>query len=81
MRIAGSPDSAGSDQANLELARRRTEAFREALLTQGVSPHRIELQAPPKGLTVVDSGTPADRRENRRIEVLFSDVQGRFAAR
>jgi outer membrane protein OmpA-like peptidoglycan-associated protein len=77
--IGGWSDGAGSAQANAELSRRRAEAFREALLTEGVSPHRIELQAPGEGSPVADRGSSAGRQENRRVEVLFSDVQGRFA--
>jgi outer membrane protein OmpA-like peptidoglycan-associated protein len=75
--IGGFSDS--RDQANLELSRRRAEAFREALLTDGVSPHRIELQAPAEGSPVADRAAAAGRPESRRLEVLFSDVQGRFA--
>jgi outer membrane protein OmpA-like peptidoglycan-associated protein len=71
-------DSASRDQTNLELSRRRAEAFREALLTDGVSPHRIELQAHGEDSPVADRGTAASRPESRRLELLFSDVQGRF---
>jgi outer membrane protein OmpA-like peptidoglycan-associated protein len=77
--IGGFSDSASRDQGNLELSRRRAEAFREALLTDGVSPHRIELQAHGESSPVADGGTAAGRPESRRLEVLFSDVQGRFA--
>jgi outer membrane protein OmpA-like peptidoglycan-associated protein len=79
--IEGFTDSVGSEQTNLELSRRRAEAFREALLMEGVSPQRIELQAHGEGFPVADNGTPAGRQENRRVEVLFSDGQGRFATR
>jgi outer membrane protein OmpA-like peptidoglycan-associated protein len=79
--IEGYTDSVGSEQTNLELSRRRAEAFREALLMEGVSPQRIELQAHGEAFPVADNGTSAGRQENRRVEVLFSDGQGRFASR
>jgi outer membrane protein OmpA-like peptidoglycan-associated protein len=79
--IEGFTDSQGSDEMNLELSRRRAEAFRSALLQSGVSQERIEVRAHGEGFPVADNGTPAGRQQNRRVEVLFSDGQGRFAAR
>jgi len=79
--IEGFTDSQGSDQLNLELSRRRAEAFRSALQQTGVAQDRIEVRAHGEAYPVADNGTAAGRQQNRRVEVLFSDGQGRFAAR
>lgn len=79
--VEGFTDSQGSDAMNLQLSQRRAEAFRQALLAAGVEAGRIEVQAHGEAFPVADNGNAAGRQQNRRVEVLFSDPQGRFAAR
>ena len=79
--IEGFTDSQGSDQLNLELSQRRADAFRQALLNAGLGADRIEVRAHGEAFPVADNGNAAGRQQNRRVEVLFSDPQGHFAAR
>lgn len=79
--IEGFTDSQGSEQMNLELSRRRAEAFRQALLRAGVAADRMEVQAHGEAMPVADNTTAAGRQQNRRVEVLFSNDEGRFATR
>jgi outer membrane protein OmpA-like peptidoglycan-associated protein len=79
--VEGFTDSTGSDQLNMALSQRRADAFRLALLRAGVTPERIEVRAHGKAFPVADNATAAGRQQNRRVEVLFSDGQGRFAER
>lgn len=78
--IEGYTDDVGSDASNLELSRRRAEAFREALLSRGIGGDRVEVRAHGEAMPVADNGTATGRQQNRRVEILFSDMQGRFAA-
>ncbi|MCY7316663.1 MAG: OmpA family protein [Rubrivivax sp.] len=79
--IEGFTDSQGSDELNMELSQRRAEAFRRALVSSGVETGRIELRAHGKSHPVASNDTAAGRQQNRRVEVLFSDPQGRFGER
>ena len=79
--IEGFTDSVGAEQMNLALSQRRAEAFRQALVSAGIPAERMEVRAHGEDLPVADNSTPAGRQQNRRVEVLFSDPQGGFAAR
>lgn len=79
--IEGFTDSQGSDAMNLDLSQRRAEALRQALVDAGVAPSRIEVRGHGKAFPVADNGTAAGRQANRRVEVLFSNADGRFVER
>ena len=79
--VEGFTDAVGSDASNLELSQRRAEAFAAALAAQGVDRQRIEVRAHGEAFPVADNTTAAGRQQNRRVEVLFSDAQGRLAPR
>jgi outer membrane protein OmpA-like peptidoglycan-associated protein len=79
--VEGFTDSRGSEEANLDLSRRRAEAFRQALVDRGVEASRIETQAYGEAYPVADNRNPAGRLQNRRVDVVFSDEQGRLVPR
>ncbi len=79
--VEGFTDSQGSEEKNQELSQRRAEAFRQALLNAGVAADRIEVRGHGEGYPVASNDTPTGRQQNRRVEVLFSDAQGRFTER
>jgi outer membrane protein OmpA-like peptidoglycan-associated protein len=79
--VEGFTDSVGSSTANLALSQRRAEAFAQALQARGVSADRMEVRAHGASYPVADNRTPAGRQQNRRVEILFSDAQGRFGER
>jgi len=79
--IEGFTDNQGSEQMNLDLSQRRADAFRVALLAAGVDASRIDVRAHGKAFPVADNNTAAGRQQNRRVEVLFSNGDGRFAGR
>jgi membrane fusion protein (multidrug efflux system) len=61
--ITGFADSTGNRSANVELAKRRAIAVRDALLAEGLPADRVRLQAPRE---VTGSGTD---RDARRVEI------------
>jgi outer membrane protein OmpA-like peptidoglycan-associated protein len=79
--IEGFTDSVGSAASNEALSQRRAEAFRQALLARGVSADRMEVRGHGEGYPLADNRTPAGRQQNRRVELLFSDANGRFVER
>ena len=79
--VEGFTDSVGRAESNLALSQRRADAFRNALTAAGLPADRIEVQAHGEQYPVASNTTPAGRQQNRRVEVLFSDEQGRFAGR
>lgn len=79
--IEGFTDSEGSEAGNLDLSTRRAEAVREALVARGISPQRIAIQGYGEAFPMASNSTFAGRQLNRRVEILFSDVQGHIAGR
>ncbi|MBB2485341.1 OmpA family protein [Mitsuaria sp. WAJ17] len=76
--IEGFADSTGNGAMNQRLSQRRAEAVRSALVRAGVAPQRLELRAYGEEYPVADNATAAGRQQNRRVELLFSDEQGRL---
>ena len=61
--VTGYADRTGDHSANVELAKRRAMAVRDALVTEGVPADRIRLKAPQ------DVTGPGSDREARRVEI------------
>lgn len=64
--ISGFHDASGSAAANAELAKRRAQALRDALVRAGVAPNAVELKKPEVS---TGSGSAA---EARRVEVTIA---------
>lgn len=71
--IEGFTDSVGSDQANLTLSQRRSQAVAEALRARGVDPTRIESRGYGEAYPVASNSSNTDRAMNRRVEVYISN--------
>lgn len=76
--VEGHTDSIGQDDYNLQLSERRADAVRAALMSRGIGSDRVRVRGLGKSFPVADNGTAAGRQQNRRVEVVFSDDQGRF---
>lgn len=76
--IEGFADSTGGSAMNQRLSQRRAEAVRGALVRAGVAPQRLEVRAFGEEYPVADNATAAGRQQNRRVELIFSDEQGRL---
>jgi OmpA-OmpF porin, OOP family len=75
VRIEGHTDSAGSDETNQQLSERRAFAVRDALLSRGVDPSRIEAVGYGETRPIASNDSPGGRQQNRRIEIVLSDAQ------
>jgi outer membrane protein OmpA-like peptidoglycan-associated protein len=77
--IEGHTDSTGSAAFNAELAMKRANAVRAALVERGVDPGRIVVEAVGEHHPVASNGTRAGRRENRRTDVIIAEPAAEVA--
>ena len=79
VQIEGFTDSVGSDDYNQGLSERRAGAVRDALTGMGVSGDRIRTHGFGKSSPVADNSTSDGRQQNRRVDVIISENDGRTA--
>ncbi|HEV8269223.1 MAG TPA: OmpA family protein [Thermoanaerobaculia bacterium] len=75
--VEGHTDSTGSVEFNTKLSELRAEAVKSILVTNGVSPDRIEVHGYAATKPVASNATAAGRSQNRRVEVI---IQGTYLA-
>jgi outer membrane protein OmpA-like peptidoglycan-associated protein len=78
--VEGHTDSRGSDDYNQQLSESRANAVANALASRGIERNRVEAVGRGKSLPVAGNDTAAGQQQNRRVELIFSDASGRFAA-
>ncbi|WP_338866903.1 OmpA family protein [Myxococcus stipitatus] len=69
VRIAGHTDSTGDPAANQQLAQRRAEAVRSALVADGIPANRVDVASVGSEKPVANNDTTQGRDMNRHIEV------------
>ncbi len=79
--VEGYTDSRGSDDMNQELSDRRAYAVRTALVAANVNSNQITTRGYGEAYPVADNDTSANRRLNRRVEIVLSDENGNIAVR
>ena len=80
MRIEGYSDSSGKREENLALSRARAQTVADALTDLGIDAKRVEVQGFGESFPVAENASAKGRAQNRRVEILFSDEQGRLGA-
>jgi outer membrane protein OmpA-like peptidoglycan-associated protein len=78
--IEGHTDSRGSDEYNEQLSERRARSVASALVSRGVTNDSFTTVGRGKDFPVASNDTPEGRQQNRRVEIIFSDSAGKFAA-
>jgi OOP family OmpA-OmpF porin len=78
IEISGHTDDVGTDEANLDLSRRRAEAVKKYMVDQGVDPARIETIGYGRSKPIDTGKSSKARAKNRRIEfrVIVVDKSG-----
>jgi OmpA-OmpF porin, OOP family len=77
--IEGHTDSVGSDIYNQSLSQRRADAVRAALLVRGVRPEQVRVVGKGEEVPIASNQNPGGRQENRRVELIFTDVGSHVA--
>jgi outer membrane protein OmpA-like peptidoglycan-associated protein len=72
--IEGFTDTRGTPERNLELSQRRAEAVRDFLVGEGIEPQRLVARGKGEDYPLASNATPAGRQQNRRVEVLVSEL-------
>ncbi|MNW00775.1 putative lipoprotein YiaD precursor [compost metagenome] len=80
VRIEGYSDSRGDKLENLELSRARAQTVADVLIDLGIDSKRIEAQGLGESFPVAENASARGRAQNRRVEIVFSDAQGRLGA-
>jgi outer membrane protein OmpA-like peptidoglycan-associated protein len=80
VRIEGYTDSSGDTQQNIELSQARAQTVADALIDLGIDSKRISVQGLGESFPVAENASAKGRAQNRRVEVVFSDEQGRMGA-
>ena len=71
--IEGHTDSAGSDDYNLDLSRRRAESVRSYLMGQGVGATRLAATGMGETQPLGGNDSADGRQQNRRVEVIIDN--------
>lgn len=74
--VQGFTDKAGSPGYNKALAERRVQAVKAYMEVSGIASNRVVLQPIGEALPPIDSDDSADRRVNRRVELMLLDDAG-----
>ena len=76
--IEGHTDSRGSEAYNRQLAADRAAAVAEALVQRGIARSRLRTVGLGEAYPVASNESSAGRQENRRVEIVVSDPNGKF---
>jgi outer membrane protein OmpA-like peptidoglycan-associated protein len=76
IELQGHTDYRASDQYNLALSKRRAIATRDYLLRQGVQPERMIIRPFGESKLKKSGSTIVEHAYNRRVEIMFFDLQG-----
>lgn len=77
--VEGHTDNMGDDQFNLDLSRERAFSVQTALVARGIDGSRITMVSRGEANPVADNNTSAGRQKNRRVEVIFPDVDNQLS--
>jgi outer membrane protein OmpA-like peptidoglycan-associated protein len=78
--IEGFTDGIGGNAANQDLSERRADAVRVALVGMGIGGQRITSRGYGESYPVASNDTAAGRQQNRRVEMVVSDEDGKAIA-
>jgi outer membrane protein OmpA-like peptidoglycan-associated protein len=80
--LEGHTDSTGSEEYNLELSRKRSQAVASYLATQNVNPTRFTTVGYGESQPIASNEIPEGRAQNRRVEVaIFANEKLKKVAR
>lgn len=70
MDIRGYADSTGPKELNRRLSKKRSEAVRDYLISQGIAANRLRIMRYGEDYPLVSNRTGAERAQNRRVDMV-----------
>lgn len=80
VRVEGYTDNRGSRDENLELSKARAQAVANTLIDLGIDEKRIHAVGYGADFPVTENASSRGRAQNRRVEIVFSDDQGKLGS-
>lgn len=71
--VYGHTDNKGSDEVNIPLSQKRSEAVKSYLLKKGLKRNQIEAKGYGAEKPIADNTTEAGRSKNRRVEIVLGE--------
>ncbi len=78
--VEGYTDNRGTEHRDERMSLERADVVKQTLVNDGVEATRISARGLGPADPIGDNSTKAGRDENRRVELVFSNSDGRFAA-
>lgn len=78
VRIEGHTDAQGDDNSNQVLSQRRADTVAGRLMQLGVEGSHVKAMGLGETYPVAGNENAAGRQQNRRVELVFSDMKGQF---
>lgn len=78
IRIEGYTDNRGVSAENLELSRARAQAVADVLVDLGIDSRRMQVKGYGEAHPLAENASAKGRAQNRRVEILISDEQGKL---
>jgi outer membrane protein OmpA-like peptidoglycan-associated protein len=69
LQISGHTDNVGDDQKNLILSKKRAEAVKNFMISQGIDASRLSTLYFGETMPIASNDTPEGRQKNRRVEM------------
>jgi outer membrane protein OmpA-like peptidoglycan-associated protein len=69
LQIAGHTDNVGDDQKNMILSKKRAEAVKNFMISQGIDATRLNVLFFGETMPIASNDTPEGRQKNRRVEM------------
>jgi outer membrane protein OmpA-like peptidoglycan-associated protein len=79
--IEGFTDSIGTESFNQELSNNRANSVKAELVSRRINPNRISTIGYGLKFPVADNASNAGRQQNRRVEIIISDQDGKVVPR
>jgi len=72
--IEGHTDNVGSESMNYQLSQRRADSVKTYLVRQGIAPDRLSTAGLGESSPLTGNNTATERQQNRRVEVIISNI-------